>query len=146
MFPTHPPLFSLHILGLACFSIIHDNSLMILLIREVLDWFGKCFSPLWGFIIFGKSDLWASMICLPPTQFSFIRMYYYCNNQSIHLINNTWKYIVSLLLYSVSSFFSLFSLCILVRIILVEISTYRAYSSHQGYFSNGIRATISTWN
>ena len=117
-------------------------------ICEFLDRFGKCFSHLWGFIIFGKFDLWARMSCLPPTQFSFIRMYYYCNNQSsIWLINQALvqSIIGSLLLYSVSLLFFLFSLCILVRIILVARSTSCASSLHQGSFSNGIRDAISTW-
>ena len=52
LFPTHPPLFFLHFIGLAFFFHLLDKSLMIFPICEVLDIFGKCFSHLWGFAIF----------------------------------------------------------------------------------------------
>ena len=53
-----------HFPGLTCFSITLDNSLILLLIHEVLDWFGKWFSQLWGFIIFSKSIFLRLMSCL----------------------------------------------------------------------------------
>ena len=52
LFPTNPPLFLLHFLGLDFFFHLLDNSLIIFPICEVLDKFGKCFSHLWGFAIF----------------------------------------------------------------------------------------------
>ena len=76
--PTHPPWFSLHFPRLACLSITLDNSLMLLLICEVLDWFGKWFSHLWGFIIFGKSTFLRFMSCLHTTWFYLWGMYYLC--------------------------------------------------------------------
>ena len=75
---NHPPWFSLHFLGLACLSITLDNSLMIFLILDVLDWFGKCFSHLWGFIIFGKSAFLSFTSCLHTTWFYVWGMYYLC--------------------------------------------------------------------
>ena len=64
LFPTHPPLVFLHFIVLACFSISLDKSLMIFLIYEVLDSFGKCFSHIWGFIIFSKTIFLSLMSCL----------------------------------------------------------------------------------
>ena len=81
-------------------------------IHEILEIFRKCFSHLWGFIIFGKSDLWASMSCLTPTQFSFVRMYYYCNNQSIKSL------IQYPIIYWITSL--VFNLFILLYILLVH--------------------------
>ena len=52
LFPTHPPLFFLHFIGLSCYFHLLDNSLMIFPTREVLDRFSKCFIHLWGFAIF----------------------------------------------------------------------------------------------
>ena len=86
LFPTHPSWISFHFIGLACFSISLEKSLMLLLIREVLEWFGKWFSHLWGFIIFSLSMIYElAMSFLPSTQISFIRMYYHCNNINYHL-------------------------------------------------------------
>ena len=64
MLPTHPPWFSLHIPGLECFSIIHDNSHIIYIICEVLDWLGKFFSHLWWTIIFSEFIFLSLMSCL----------------------------------------------------------------------------------
>ena len=110
MFPTHTPWFSLKILGLSYFSITHDNSLTLYIIRDVLDRVGKWFSHLWGFIIFSKPNLWANKICIPPNQFSFIRMYYYCNNLSIHWFNN------QLFILHFFMWFSLFILLYIFRV------------------------------
>ena len=64
LFPIHPPWFFLHIPRLACFSITLDKSLMLFLICEVDELFGKCFSHLWGFIIFSNSIFLSLMSCL----------------------------------------------------------------------------------
>ena len=81
LFPTHPSWLSLHFPGLAFVSISLDKSLMIFLIREVIDWFGKFFSHLWGFIIFGKSTFLSFMSCLHTTRFYYegctIYVHYY---------------------------------------------------------------------
>ena len=69
------------------------------------------------FIIFSKPDLCASMSCLPPTQFSFISMYYYYNNQSsIWLINQFIESIINI--HWITSI--VFSLFILLSIFLVH--------------------------
>ena len=78
LFPTHPPCFSLHFLVLAFLSITLDKSLIIFLIREFLDLFGKCFSHLWGFIIFGKYTFLSFMSCIQTTRFYLWGMYYLC--------------------------------------------------------------------
>ena len=60
LFPTHPPLFFLHFLGLACYFHLLDNSLMLFPTREVLDRFSKCFIHLWGFCyILVSQSFWA---------------------------------------------------------------------------------------
>ena len=87
--PTHPPLFSLHFIGLACLSITLDKSLILFLIHEVLDWFGKCFSHLWGFIIFGKYPFLIFMSCLHTTWFYLWGIDYLC---TLLFIIIQWKY------------------------------------------------------
>ena len=49
LFPTHPPLFFLHFLGLAFYFHLLDKSLILFPTCEVLDRFSKCFIHLWGF-------------------------------------------------------------------------------------------------
>ena len=121
MLSTHPPWLSLRILGLTCFSITLDNSLMILLICEVLDWFGICFSHLWWFIIFGKSTFLRFMSCLHTNQFLYevctIYVNYYSSlfNEMIHINIHLFIHVIP------SLFFSLFFFCMLVRILSKKI-------------------------
>ena len=106
---THNSWLSLHIPVLKCFSITLDNSLIIFLICEVLDWFGKCFSHLWAFIIFGKSAFLRCMSCLHTNRFYYegctIYVHYYSSlfNGSIHTNIHLFIHVIQ------SLFFSLFS-------------------------------------
>ena len=88
LWQTHPPWFSLHVPWLVIFSFTHHTSLMIYPIHDLLDWFGKCFSHLWGFIIFSKLALWASMSCLLSNSIWPLKHVLFMYTM---LIYNTWK-------------------------------------------------------
>ena len=94
---------------------------MFLLIREVLDRFGKCFSHLWGLLYFGKSSFFIFMSCLHTTRFSYegcnIYLHYYSSffNGRIHTNIHLFIHVIQ------SLFFSLVFLCMLVRILSSKI-------------------------
>ena len=118
MLPTHPPWFSFHFRGLACFSITLNNSLMIFLIREVLNWFGNCFITYGCLSYFGKSTFLSFMSCLHTTRFfsyegCTIYVHYYSSlfNGRIHTNIHLCIHVIQ------SLFFSLIFLCMLVRIL-----------------------------
>ena len=109
----------------------HSSSLTHALANSWLrHWFGKCISHLWGFIIFSKSNLWASMNCLLKNSILPLKDVLFMYTM---LINNTWKYIWNIL----QSFFTslMFSLIIPLFIFLAHACEKYLVARYLSYFS-----------
>ena len=106
-------------------------------IHEVFDRFGECFSHLWGFIIFGKSTLWASISCLLRNSNSPMKDVLFMYTK---LINNTCKDNGSIFTCLASS------LTIHLSIFLVHAcENYLVARSASCDFLPSIRVVIFTW-
>ena len=97
--------------------------------REVLNRFSKWFIHLWGFLLyFGRSSFLSFMSCFHTIWFSYegctIYVHYYSSlfNGRIHTNIHLFIHVIQSLL------FSLFFLCMLVRIILIVRSIAYVYS------------------